>query len=169
VNTTTSRTQPALIGGLIMGVLSALPIVAAGNVCCCLWIVTGGAIAAYLLQQNQPAMITPGDGALVGLFAGLIGAVVSLVLSIPITLMVGPLEHRVLERMIESTGNMPPEFRDYVGTYAGSGIRLMLFFFFMLVFGSIFSTLGGLLGAVIFRRQQAPPGPPGTIDVGPAT
>jgi hypothetical protein len=151
-----------------MGVLSALPIVAAGNLCCCLWIVTGGVVAAYLLQQNQPAMITPGDGALVGLFAGLIGAVVSLVLSIPITLLIGPLEHRVLQRMIENTGSMPPEFREYMGTYTGGGIRLMLFFLFMLFFGSIFSTLGGLLGAVIFRRQHVPPGPPGTIDVGPA-
>ena len=38
-----------------MGVLSALPLVAAGNLCCCLWVVSGGAIAAYLLQQNQSA------------------------------------------------------------------------------------------------------------------
>ena len=53
-----------------MGVLSALPLVAAGNLCCCLWVVSGGVVAAYLLQQNQSAPITPGDGALVGLLAG---------------------------------------------------------------------------------------------------
>ena len=50
-----------------MGVLSALPIIAAGNLCCCLWVVSGGAIAAYLLQQSQATPIEPGDGALVGL------------------------------------------------------------------------------------------------------
>ena len=38
------------------------------------------------MQQNHPEPITPGDGALVGLLAGVIGAVVWLVLSIPIGL-----------------------------------------------------------------------------------
>ena len=39
-----------------------------------MWVVSGGAIAAYLLQQNQSTPILPGDGALVGLLAGLIDA-----------------------------------------------------------------------------------------------
>ena len=61
VSTTTKSpyAQPALIGGLVMGVLSALPIISAGNVCCCLWVVSGGAIAAYLFQQERAAPITP--------------------------------------------------------------------------------------------------------------
>jgi len=66
VSTTTkpSYGQPAFIGGLVMGVLSALPLVSAGNICCCLWVVTGGLVAAYLLQQNQAMPISPADGAL---------------------------------------------------------------------------------------------------------
>jgi hypothetical protein len=168
VSTTTSRTQPALIGGLIAGVLSALPFVSAGNLCCCLWVVSGGAAAAYVLQQNQPAAITPGDGAVVGLFAGVIGAVVWLVLSIPITFLIGPMEQRLFQRITENMNSMPPEFRAYMGPYVGGSIRLAVFFICMLFVGPIFSTLGGLLGAVIFRKPQAPPGPPGTIDVGPA-
>ena len=32
-----------------MGVLSALPIVSAGNYCCCLWVISGGLVAAYVL------------------------------------------------------------------------------------------------------------------------
>src|SRR6266496_5768116 len=81
-------TQPALIGGVVMGVLSALPIVSVANACCCLWIVSGGLIAAYVLQQNQTGPITPGDGALVGLLAGLCGALVKVVLSILFFLMI---------------------------------------------------------------------------------
>ena len=46
---------------------------------------SGGAVAAYVLQQNQEAPITPGDGALAGLLAGIVGAFIYLVLSIPIT------------------------------------------------------------------------------------
>ncbi len=86
-----SFTQPALIGGLVGGVLSALPLIAGGNLCCCLWIVSGGAVAAYVLQQNQSLPIGPGDGALVGLLAGVIGALVYLVLSIPINILVAPM------------------------------------------------------------------------------
>lgn len=164
MSTTTSRTQPALIGGLIIGVLSALPLVSAGNLCCCLWVVSGGVVAAYILQENQAAPVTAADGAYVGLLAGLTGAFVYLLLSIPITFLIAPMERLVMQRLMESAGDMPPEFREYMGTYLGGSVRLALGFTFMLLVGSIFSTLGGLLGAAIFRKQL----PPGTIDASPA-
>ena len=96
-----------------MGVLSALPLIAAGNVCCCLWVVSGGVVAAYLLQQNQATPITPGDGALVGLLAGLDRRVrASWSLSIPISILVAPMERAMVQRVIEMAGTMPPELRD---------------------------------------------------------
>ena len=158
MNTTTRPKlgHPALIGGLVMGVLSALPIISAGNLCCCLWIISGGGVAAYVLQQNQPTPITPGDGALVGLLAGLLGAGVYLVLSIPITFLVAPMQRRVLERLMERANNIPPEFREYMGGYVGGALGLMIGFVFMLMLGAVFSTIGGLLGAVFFRKELPP-------------
>jgi len=156
-----------------MGVLSALPFVAAGNVCCCLWVVSGGAIAAYLLQQNQATPIEPGDGALVGLLAGLIGALVQGLVAIPIGILVAPMERAMLQRVIEIAGTMPPEMRDAIDRYANAdaqlGIALVILkhvvsLMVWLFVGAIFSTLGGLLGAMIFRKQM----PPGTIDIPPA-
>jgi hypothetical protein len=158
-----SKTQPALIGGVVLGVLSALPVVSAGNLCCCLWVVSGGVVAAYLLQQNQAAPITPGDGALVGLLAGITGAFVYLLLSIPITMLVAPMERTVLRRIIETTGNMPPEFREYARGFVGGGIRLAIGFVLMLSVGSTCAALGGLLGAVVFRKPLSP----ATVDVPP--
>ena len=38
-----ARLQPALLGGIFIGVMSALPIINAGNCCCCLWVLAGGA------------------------------------------------------------------------------------------------------------------------------
>ena len=58
-------TQAALLGGLFIGVLSALPIINLAN-CCCLWIVGGGAIAAYLAQQQHPGPFGLTAGARVG-------------------------------------------------------------------------------------------------------
>jgi hypothetical protein len=147
-----------------MGVLSALPLVSAGNLCCCLWVVTGGVVAAYVLQQNQPAPITAGDGAIVGLLAGITGAFVYLLLSIPISILIAPMERLVMQRLSESASRFPPELREFMGSYIGGGIRLVLGFIFMLCVGSIFSTLGGVLGAAIFRK----PLPPGTIETSPA-
>lgn len=142
-----------------MGTLSALPIISAGN-CCCLWLVSGGAVAAYVLQQNQEAPITPADGALAGLLAGIVGALIYLVLSIPITILMAPMMRAMMERIITNSANMPPEFRQYAGTYMGGVFQVVLGFIFILVFGAIFSTLGGLLGAAIFKRQL----PPGAVD-----
>lgn len=147
--------EPALIGGLVVGVLSALPIISAGNLCCCLWIVSGGVAAAHFLQQNQQRPITQGDGALVGLLAGLIGAGVYLVVSIPITILVAPIQRQVLARLMERANGMPPEFREYVGGVGGA-VGLVLGFVLMVVLGAIFSTLGGLLGAIFFSRSQPP-------------
>jgi hypothetical protein len=116
-------------------------------------VVSGGLIAAYLLQQNQAAPLIAADGALVGLFAGLIGAFVYLVLSIPITILIAPFERAVLQRLAETSNAMPPEFREYVGGYVGGIVGVTLGFVFMLFVGSIFSTMGGLLGVALFRKR----------------
>jgi hypothetical protein len=159
-----------VIGGIVMGVLSALPIVAVGNLCCCLWVTSGGVVAAYLFQQNQTTPITMEDGALVGLLAGLIGAFVQLVVAIPIGILVAPIERVMLQRMIEIAGTMPPEMRDAIERYSSAdgqgGIALMIIkqvvgLMFFLVVGAIFSTIGGVLGALVFKKQP----PPGVIDI----
>jgi hypothetical protein len=141
-----------------MGALSALPLISGGNLCCCLWMVSGGAVAAYVMQQNQQMPITPGDGALIGLLAGVVGACIYLVLSIPITILMAPLERVIMDRIVRDAGNnMPPEFRSYVGTTLGTAFRLVFGFLFVLVFGCIFSTLGGLLGSAMFKKPLHTP------------
>ncbi len=155
-STASTYIQPALIGGLVLGVLSALPIVAFGNICCCLWVISGGAVAAYALQQRQPTRITPGEGALVGLLAGLIGTFVYVLLSVPINLLMAPFERQLVERLA-TFGNMPPEFRDYVNRPAGlRAVGILLDFVIRFFIDGIFSTIGGLLGAVIFAKKILP-------------
>ena len=87
-----------------MGVLSALPLVNVGNACCCLWVVSGGVVAAYVLQQNQSTPIEPGDAALAGLLAGLFGAVVTVVVSLPLDLIVGPFYRELAQRAVDMAG-----------------------------------------------------------------
>ncbi len=153
-----------------MGVLSALPIISAGNACCCLWVVSGGLVAAYLFQQERTAPITPADGALVGLLAGLTGALVRTVVSIPVDLLVAPMEQAMLQRVLDM-GTLPPEMRDVLDRYgrgaATGGAYFIISHIFSLMFwlfaGGVFSTLGGTLGALIFKTQN----PAAVIDIPP--
>jgi len=157
-----SKFQPALLGGLVLGVLSVLPVVNIGNACCCLWVVSGGALAAYLLQKNQAAPIGAGDGAAVGLLAGVIGAIVWQVLQVPVSLAMGPLVIRMTDRLL-SAGDLPENVRPFFEMMRqNSGFSVVGFIigaFFTLVVSIVFSTLGGLIGAALFRTK-VPPVPP---------
>jgi hypothetical protein len=165
--------KPALLGALVMGVLSSLPGVSLGNCCCCAWLVTGGLVAAYLLQSGSLQPITLGDGALVGLLAGLFGAVVNLIISVPVNMITGPFQQRILQRLAESQPNLPENIQEMVNNIGAGGVSIVgaiLAFFMMIVLGAIFSSLGGLLGAFFFKKNvaPAPPPPPFTTDSGGA-
>src|SRR5262245_44649659 len=116
-----NRIQPAVYAGLAIGVLSALPLVNLGNCVCCLWIVGGGAMAAYLMQQNHPYPIQAADGALVGMIAGLIGGAVCGLISIPLALAMGPMQQRIMERVLANP-DMPPEMRSMMENMTRSGV-----------------------------------------------
>jgi hypothetical protein len=158
------RLQPAFWGGLFIGVLSALPIVAAGNCCCCLWVLAGGVLATYLRQQNAPTTIPASEAALIGLMAGVIGGIVAGVLSLPMAALAGPWQQELVDRVLESNPDVPPQLRDMLerGTVgAAAQVASMLI---TIVIDAIFGMLGGLLGIVIFKKDTPPPG---TVEILP--
>jgi hypothetical protein len=136
-----------------MGVLSALPIVSVGNACCCLWVLSAGFVAAYLQQQGQSTPITPPEGALTGFLAGIAGAFVYVVLSVPLDLLLRPMEREIMRRIVENLSGAEG-FRDYAdrADMVSGPVRIVIGFMFMLLCGAIFSTIGGLVGAMVFRK-----------------
>jgi hypothetical protein len=161
------KLQPALYGGVFIGVLSALPLIQAGN-CCCLWVIGGGVLATYLLQQNHPYPVTAADGALVGLLAGLIGGVLGVLLSIPIQMAMGPVQQQMIERLVLSNPDVPEETKDLIRTMGARGVSAIGTFFNLILWscvGAIFGMLGGLLGVALFKKKDLPP--PGTTEVLP--
>ena len=159
-----SKLQPALLGGLVIGVLSALPVISMGNCLCCLWVILGGVVATYLLQQAQPVPVDAADGAIVGLLAGLVGAVVGTLVAIPIQMLMGPLGSDALRQVLEqSGGDMPPEVRgmlEQMSSGAAGGALLFVGLLFSLVLNAIFGALGGVLGTALFKPAMPPPPPP---------
>ena len=160
-----AKLQPALFGGLFIGVLSALPLINLGN-CCCLWVIGGGMLATYLMQQNHPYPIAAADGALVGLLAGLVGGVLGTLLSIPVEMMMGPFQRQIMERVLASNPDIPAETRNMLENMnvgaALTAIKLVL----SVCIGLVFGMLGGLLGVALFKKKDLPP-PPGTVDILP--
>ena len=159
-----SQLQPVVFGGLFIGVLSALPVVSLGNLCCCLWVVGGGMLTAYLLQRDRSEPLTLGEGALCGALAGVAGAVIYLAMSIPIGIVTAPFQRRMMEFVVNSQDDVPPEVREMLDSFGPEGIiaSIAIGFVVMLIAGVVFSGLGGLLGALLFRPSPpyVPPAPP---------
>jgi hypothetical protein len=150
--------RPAALGVLFIGVLSALPLISVGNCCCCLWIVSGGAIAAYLQVQQQNRSLTGGEGAAVGALAGVIGAFVWLPIAGVVAMLLGPLQEMVVEQILQNATDMPPQAREFLermGEDEGV-VGYVLAFVFQLFVGSVFASIGGVLGAMYFKREVPP-------------
>ena len=162
-----SKLQPAFWGGLFIGVLSSLPFIGNLNTCCCLWVVVGGALTSYLLQERATVPITAGDGAVGGLLAGAIGAVVSAILAPLVALATGLTAREQIDRAL-SGGELPPQLVDALAQLRD--VPAIAWFLgallIALIVYPIFAMLGGLLGVAMFRRTPPPP-PPGTVEVLP--
>ena len=150
--------QAALLGGLFNGVLSALPLVSLGNYCCCCaWVIGGGLVAAYVEAQNGRVPLTPARGAQAGFLAGVVGAVVWLLISRALDPLLSPYVQQAVAEIAANASDMPPEARVWLDQIAsGEGPRYAGGFALMLLVGSIFSTIGGVVGAIYFRRDVPP-------------
>jgi hypothetical protein len=160
--------QPALLGGVAIGVLSALPVINLAN-CCCAWVLFGGGLAAYLLQQQRPAPVSGGVGALVGLLAGAIGAVVWTLVAIPLSAVPLPFQTSRLDQAMSNAGDIPPEARAMLETLRSApamGAAAVVGFFITLFVCRTFALVGVHFGALIFGKTPPPPPSPPPSPVG---
>ncbi len=151
--------MPALVGGVVAGVLTAVPFL---GCFCCLWIIGGAMLAAYLLAKNSPASITPGDGAIVGIFAGIVGAVVDAIVSIPFEAMNREVIQNLMERFSRYMEEVPSGWQTLLDR-AGERPSPAFFLLGLVISAAVFAALGalgGVIGAALFGRKKAslPPG-----------
>ena len=159
--------KPALIGGVLLGVLSALPFIGAFNCVCCAWVVAGGILAANLYIKDSPVVVTLGRGALLGLFTGFIGSIISLLFSIPLNLISGgggmPVMEQIRERM-DTMPNVPPETRAFFDSLANrpdlTALMMILGVVFTIIVFCIFAMLGSTIGVAIFEKRKIGTPPP---------
>lgn len=150
--------QPALAGGMLLGLLSSLPFISAGNILCCMWVLGGGGLAVLMLVKQRPSGITYGDGAFVGVLSGLFGAVVATVISIPVRILSARFfesQPQALEEAFREIGLEGP-FRDLMMRVASpeiSAVTVFLTFFMNLLMFSLFAMIGGILTVAILNKR----------------
>ncbi len=159
---------PALVGGGLAGVFSAIPFL---NCLCCLWIIGGAMLSSYLLAKDSRVSLTAGDGAIMGIFSGIVAAVVHAFVNLPLQAMNLRIARRFIERFAQYAENMPSGLNAWLEQGPG-GFALSAFFVGLLVSSVIFAAfgaLGGVIGISLFGQKKTPPQQPavgGTQDTG---
>ena len=151
-----SRFQPALIGGLVIGVVASVPILNFVN-CCCLFVIAGGVLTTYLLQQRTPVAIQTSEAMLQGLVAGLIGGVIYVAAT---SLLMNVANQMASIEQVLERPDMPPEAREMMSKLmTGGGIFVFMAVVFIPCY-AIFGLLGALLGTAFFKKKTPPPAAP---------
>lgn len=156
-----SKLRAALIGGVIAGLLVSFPYTS-----CCLWAILGGMLAGYLYVKNSPTTVLAGEGAVVGVLAGFIGAVIQLFLGLPLAILIGvpwmgaiislleradPRQADRIRQAMETMQNRP-FLEQLIARLPGALIGFVLTI--------IFATLGGLIAVSIFEKRARTPATP---------
>jgi hypothetical protein len=160
--------KPALVGGVLLGILSVIPVISAGNCFCCAWVIGGGILASYLYVKSSPLAVTLGRGVAVGLLAGVIGAIVDTLFTIPLQILLskfGMGAGEQVRQMIGQVPQLPPELRkallSVVEGGKGFGLALILMAALSkLVIYSLVAMMGGAIGVAIFEKREKHGGPP---------
>ena len=149
--------KPAFLGGVAMGVLSALPLV---NCCCFLWLGGGGLLAVYLLRQDFAGEIAAGLGAKAGFLAGMIGALFWQILELPISYITSSQRTEQIQHLLQNP-NFPAGTLQVVEKVLSlmadpfNPFVLLVGLMFKVLACGILTTIGGVLGAAFWGKPTA--------------
>jgi len=167
-----SMLVPAAIGGAFLGVTSALPLISALNCACCILVIGGGVLASFFYIRNYPNVLPPvsyGDGALLGVLTGLIGAAVWIAVGIPLQLLQarflgGGMMARGIPEDVLNDPEMPAWVREFLeGLFQGGGLSLIMVLALVisaLTTSLVFATIGSIIGVAMFGQRTKLPPPP---------
>ncbi|MEA2204511.1 MAG: hypothetical protein QOE77_1287 [Blastocatellia bacterium] len=143
----TNKIMPALIGGLVGGVLSFIPLLG------CLCAIGGGVLAGYLYIRKAPEPVKTGEGATLGAIAGVLAGLIRITGGLLLAFLLSQSEG--LEAQLHSYGIQIP--------FSASAILVVATVFGGLII-LILSIVGGLISVPLFEKRKrdatAPPPPP---------
>jgi hypothetical protein len=161
------KLMPALYGGIIMGLISGIPVLSFINCLCCAGVMFGGFMAVYFYKKDLPPdnqMFSNSDaialGALAGVFGALIGNVLTGIIAIAFGNISGKLMYNMIMGLYDSMGildKMPPEAVEQMETSMmekGLSVTSVIISF---IINPLFGLLGGLIGYATLKPKDQPP------------
>ncbi|NOY58804.1 MAG: hypothetical protein GXO75_07705 [Calditrichaeota bacterium] len=147
------KLMPSIWGGLLIGFISGVPFLAWLNCSCCIGVMAGGILAAYLyrndLDPGQPMEMS--DGAALGLLSGIFGAVIGAILNT----FWGSMSVNFIYKMSQNINS--PQLNNWLNQINPIMLERGLFIFKFLsdfVIFCIFGLIGGLIGVSIFGKAK---------------
>lgn len=147
--------KPVAIGGILLGVLSSVV-----NCGCCIWMIGGGVLAAYIYIKESPVMVPLSKGILLGFFVAIIGTLVYALL-IPIILRSSGGITEIGEQMQEIWDQLPifpqenrEELMELVQSDSFASILYVSLLIGQFLGSCIFAMVGGALGVAIFEKRK---------------
>lgn len=142
----------SLVGGLVITILANVPILNFINclLCAGFW---GGAILAVWLYKRQAGSVTLGQAVAVGTLAGLFAGVIGFLLSF--TGLTGA------QALMDSYAQFVPS--EGAASPPLEGVAAIAFNFLGLLTNIIFGAIGGLIGGAIFKSRTPAAPPPAPV------
>ncbi|KAF0230722.1 MAG: hypothetical protein FD167_4785 [bacterium] len=164
-----SKIKPALISGVIFGVISLIPFVNMLN-CCCGWLLVCGLVAVKMYSSNNPNPVSSSQGATVGAISGAIAAIiiqmVNMIYSVFSYKGTSTEELReIFRRELEKQPTTDPKVVEMIMQWADIVLNNLIVFAFIgmiigIVIMTVFGALGGLIGVSLFGKGKTPPAAP---------
>ena len=164
---------PALVGGLFLGITSALPLLNLINCACCALVIGGGILASFMYLRDYPAHFptaTYGDAAVLGILTGVFGGIIWAVVSLPLSLLKFRLGAGMqqLDRLREelNKAQLPPALRQLLQQLMAGGAMsigiVLLQLGIDLIVSVVFAVVGAVIGFALFQKRPRYTPPPAT-------
>jgi hypothetical protein len=169
-----SVAKASLMAGVITAIVVSTPYLDKVNACCCVLVVAGGLLAAWILQSDSAGTASTGRCGVAGLLAGFVGGV----LGVPLTALVSRLAYGVAgleenaetllgqaRQAMEGAGPLPPGFEPLMESLVRATVGLDVGpMTFVIAIGegvvfAFFGLLGGLLGGMLLGHREGPRDP----------
>jgi len=159
---------PAVYGGAIMALISAIPFINFVNCLCCAGVMLGGFLAVFFYKNNFPPdstlTYTSGDCMGVGALAGVFGAVFGTILSFAVMALFGNFWIEYLLEMMRSFNvDIPSEAMEAMEQSMSAGISAFSIIFQLianLIIDTLFGLVGGLIGYSVYKPKKSAMPPP---------
>ena len=155
-----NRLRPVIIGMLSISAISIMPIINIVNLFCCAGIILGGAIGAMFYNRqlsNFNQQITTKDGAIMGLLAGILSAIIVTGINLLMVLYsnINPITE-ILEAVNTFSKDLPQEvydqmkhFSDEFERYGYSPTLTLVSLIINVIIYPLFASIGGIIVAMI--------------------